>query len=242
MGDGKVPGGTERGGTLAGNGELECYINPAYAPTASVNPFSDANGILTISAKRTPDAIKPLIGGYNYTSGMLTTYSTFAQTYSYFEMRADMPNEQGAWPAFWLLPANGSWPPELDVLQMIGQDPNTANTTVHSDATGLHTVQSTAVKVPSTDGFHNYGVLWQADAITWYFDDVAVAHANTPADMHDPMYMLVNLAVGGIAGTPADGLPHGSDMKIDYIKAYSLDSAPLGTSATTLSTPSTSHA
>ncbi len=41
--------------------------------------------------------------------------------------------------------------------------------------------------------------------------------------MHDPMYMLVNLAVGGIAGTPRDGLADGSEMKVDYIKAYSLD-------------------
>jgi beta-glucanase (GH16 family) len=41
--------------------------------------------------------------------------------------------------------------------------------------------------------------------------------------MHDPMYMLVNLAVGGIAGTPSDGLVDGSQMKIDYIKAYQLD-------------------
>jgi beta-glucanase (GH16 family) len=227
----------EKGSTLPGNSELQWYINPSYQPTSSVHPFSVANGILTISAEPTPQAIKSQIDGYAYTSGLLTTHSSFAQTYGYFEIRADMPGEQGAWPAFWLLPEDGSWPPELDVVEMRGQDPNTVNVTVHSNETGQHTIQSTPVKVASTDGFHKYGVLWDQDQIVWYFDDVAVAHANTPSDMHDPMYMLVNLAVGGPAGTPTDGLPHGSDMKIDYIKAYSLaEHAATATTASHLTT------
>ncbi|HVJ42636.1 MAG TPA: family 16 glycosylhydrolase [Dongiaceae bacterium] len=239
--DAKFPWAPDKGGNLASNGELEWYVNPLYAPTASLNPFSVSNGVLTISADKTPDAMKSQVGGSGYTSGMLTTYSTFAQTYGYFEIRADMPSEQGAWPAFWLLPEDGSWPPELDVVEMTGQDSHTVQTTVHSDATGQHTKQGMNVQVPSTDGFHTYGVLWKADTITWYMDDVAIYQAATPADMHDPMYMLVDLAVGGIAGTPTDGLPNGADMKIDYIKAYSLNDAPVAAS-TSLATHSTSHA
>jgi len=240
--DAKFPYAPDKGGTLAGNGELEWYINPLYAPTKSVNPFSVSNGVLTISAEKTPDAIKSQISGYGYTSGVLTTHSTFAQTYGYFEMRADMPSEQGAWPAFWLLREDGTWPPELDVVEMTGQNPNTVGVTVHSEATGQHTTQGASVSVPSTDGFHTYGVLWQPDTITWYLDDVEIAHAPTPADMHDPMYMVVDLAVGGIAGTPADGLPHGSDMQIDYIKAYSLANAPISATNAALPSHSTAHA
>jgi len=41
--------------------------------------------------------------------------------------------------------------------------------------------------------------------------------------MHDPMYMIVNMAVGGMAGAPSDGLADGAEMNIDYIRAYSLD-------------------
>ncbi|MBP1884608.1 family 16 glycosylhydrolase [Sinorhizobium mexicanum] len=213
----------EKGSTLTGNGELQWYINPAYQPTASANPFSVNNGVLTITAAPASDAIQAEINGFDYTSGLLTTHSSFAQTYGYFEIRADMPDDQGVWPAFWLLPADGSWPPELDVVEMRGQDPNTMIATVHSNETGSQTSIASAVKVADTSGFHKYGVLWTEDEIVWYFDDVAVAHADTPSDMHEPMYMLVNLAVGGIAGTPADGLVDGAEMKIDYIKAYSLD-------------------
>jgi len=239
--DAKFPWAPTQGATLTGNNELQWYVNPAYAPTSSIKPFSDSNGVLTITANKTPDALKSAVGGYSYTSGMLSSYSTFSQTYGYFEMRADMPSEQGAWPAFWLLPESGAWPPELDVVEMIGQDPHTIQNTVHSDATGTHTKQGFNTEVGSTDGYHTYGVLWKADTITWYFDDVAVAQAATPSDMHDPMYMLVDLAVGGIAGTPTDGLPNGSSMKIDYIKAYSLNDSPVGTSSTTLASHTTTH-
>lgn len=234
--DAKAPYAPVSGSTLTGNNELEWYVNPAYAPTASLNPFSVSNGILTITAKDTPTALKPLVNGYNYTSGMLNTYSTFSQTYGYFEMRADMPSDKGVWPAFWLLPESGKWPPELDVVEMIGQDTHSIQTTVHSAATGTHTKVGSVNQVPSTDGFHTYGVLWQPDTITWYFDNTAIFQAATPADMHDPMYMIVNLAVGGIAGTPPNGLPNGSEMKIDYIKAYSLNDSPVVASAATSTT------
>ncbi len=213
----------EKGSTLSGNGELQWYINPSYEPTASANPFSVNNGVLTIKAAAASEAIQGEINGYDYTSGILTTHSSFAQTYGYFEIRADMPDDQGVWPAFWLLPADGSWPPELDVVEMRGQDPNTIIATVHSNETGSQTSIASAVKVSDTSGFHKYGVLWTEEEIVWYFDDAAIARADTPSDMHEPMYMLVNLAVGGIAGTPSDGLVDGAEMKIDYIKAYSLD-------------------
>ncbi|OOG61801.1 1,3-1,4-beta-glycanase [Sinorhizobium sp. A49] len=213
----------EKGATLAGNGELQWYINPTYQPTASANPFSVEDGVLTITAERATGSIQSEIDGYEYTSGMLTTYSSFAQTYGYFEMRADMPDDQGAWPAFWLLPADGSWPPELDVVEMRGQDANTVIATSHSNENGFHTLSRDAVQVADTDGFHEYGVLWTEDEIIWYFDDTEIARSDTPADMHEPMYMLVNLAVGGMAGTPDDDFIDGTEMKIDYIEAYSLD-------------------
>jgi beta-glucanase (GH16 family) len=52
---------------------------------------------------------------------------------------------------------------------------------------------------------------------------VEVAEAATPADMNKPMYMLVDLAVGGQAGAPPDHLATPAEMKIDYVRAYTLD-------------------
>ncbi|HEV2505989.1 MAG TPA: family 16 glycosylhydrolase [Mesorhizobium sp.] len=217
--------GAKNGSTLTSNGEKQWYIDHDYAATNSVHPVDVENGVLTITAARADDTIKPYINNYDYTSGLLNTYGSFAQTYGYFEIRADMPENHGVWPAFWLLPADGSWPPELDVVEMRGQDPNTVNVAAHSNETGSRTTVGSAVGVPDTEGFHNYGLLWTEDELVWYFDDTEIFRAQTPSDMHKPMYMLVNLAVGGAAGTPADGLATPAEMQVDYIRAYELNNA-----------------
>ncbi len=230
--------GAENGSTLTPNGEKQWYIDHEYGPTSSVNPFGVDDGVLTITAARAPDEIRPLINNYEYTSGLLTTHGSFSQTYGYFEMRADMPDNHGVWPAFWLLPADGSWPPEIDVVEMRGQDPNTVHVSAHSTQTGSHTKVGSAVNVPDTEGFHTYGLLWTKDELVWYFDDTEVFRADTPDDMHDPMYMLVNLAVGGIAGTPSDRLATLAEMQVDYIRAYQLDDVESLSDADRLATTS----
>ncbi len=213
--------------TLATNDEKEIYVSPyfrGHAGDFAVTPFtSNADGTLSIQAR--PSA-NPEIFGYQYTSGMISTQPTFAQTYGYFEMRAALPAAAGAWPAFWLLPADGSWPPELDVMETLSSDPRAAWTTEHSGLNGEHVASGQAAFVPDTaDGFHTYGVLWTATNLNWYIDGVEVFHTATPADMNKPMYMIANLALGGWGGVinPA-ALP--AEMKIDYIRAYSVATTP----------------
>jgi hypothetical protein len=121
------------GASLVGNGEQEWYINANYGPTAGVTPWTVANGVLTITAAPVDPAIKPLLGytdpslpalgSYNYTSGVITSAHSFSHEYGYFEMRAELPAGQGLWPAFWLLPTSGAWPPEIDVMEVLGNDP-----------------------------------------------------------------------------------------------------------------------
>ncbi|NIA68615.1 family 16 glycosylhydrolase [Pelagibius litoralis] len=215
--------GAPNGSTLPNNNELQWYIDHDYAPTAGVNPFSIEDGVLTITAAEAAPAIQPQIDGFEYTSGMLTSYETFAQTYGYFEIRADMPEAQGLWPTFWLLPADGGWPPELDVIELRGQNPHDLILTAHSEATGDHTIDGRVAHVADVGGFHDYGVLWGPEEIVWYYDGTEVGRTATPDDMHEDMYLIVNLAVGGIAGQPDAGQAILSDMKVDYIRAYSLD-------------------
>jgi beta-glucanase (GH16 family) len=219
--------------TLVSNDEKEIYTSPYFrgAPgTSTLNPFtSNADGTLTITAAPSAD---PNIFGYHYTSGMISTAPSFAQTYGYFEMKAELPSTAGAWPAFWLIPADGSWPPELDVMETLSSDPHADWTTWHSGVGGANTSNGVASYIPDTaDGFHTYGVLWTKTDLVWYVDGVEVFHQATPADMNKPMYMIANLALGGWGGAIDD--PHmPAQMKIDYIHAYSLAD---GTSTTVAS-------
>ncbi len=213
------------GRTLAGNGEKELYVDPTFKGTSSsslgLNPFSINNGVLTITEAPMPAADKAAAYNFNYTSGVLTTRESFAQTYGYFEAKMEVPAGQGTWPAFWLVRQDGTWPPELDVLEEYGD--NTATETIHTQQTGTHTSDGSGNYVPNADtSFHTYGVLWTPTTVTWYIDGAAVKQVATPADMNSPMYMIVNNAV--TSGTTDPNLT--SQLKVDYVRAYSLANVP----------------
>jgi beta-glucanase (GH16 family) len=200
--------------TLPTNHEAQYYSDSSVG----VDPFYLHDGVLDITATA---GSNPL--GLPYNSGVITTQNSFSQLYGYFEMRAQLPAGAGLWPAFWLLPADHSWPPELDVFEVLGSDPTTAFVGVHSVSTGAHTAVGSAVATADlSEGFHTFGVNWKPDIIQWYIDGVEVAEAPTPDDMHQPMYLIANLAVGGAGSWPgvADPSAFPATMSINYIHVY----------------------
>lgn len=214
-------------GTRPFNQEQQWYVR-ADQPDGSPlpNPFRVHDGILTITAAPSDLSLLQDLGDQPYTSGMVNTFHSFSQTYGYFEMRAELPAGQGFWPAFWLLPADGSWPPEIDVMEMLGHDPGTLYTTVHSLAPGQtpgnHTMsQGISAVADMSGGYHTYGVDWQPDTLTYYFDGQEIYCTPTPAGLDKPMYMIANLAVGGSWPGDADAsTPFPAQMNIDYMRAY----------------------
>ncbi|HKR87503.1 MAG TPA: glycoside hydrolase family 16 protein [Phenylobacterium sp.] len=209
--------------TLTSNHELQLYVDP-YMPIGvsggeaaqALDPFVVKNGVLDIVARPTPRGLTRALGGFAYTSGLITTQPSFSQTYGYFEMRARLPRGKGVWPAFWLLPADLSWPPEIDVMESIG-DPAEVYTTAHSNVDKTPTTKTEI----SSEGFHTFAVTWDRRNIVWYVDGREVKRQPTPSDMHKPMYMLANVAVGGDwPGAPDATTPFPARMSIDYIRAY----------------------
>jgi Ca2+-binding RTX toxin-like protein len=215
--------GTVASRTLAG--ESEVYMDADWAGTGTkalgVNPFSIDKGVLTITAAPTSADVLPYVDGHTYTSGLLTSKFTFSQQYGYFEIRAKLPDGAGMWPAFWLLPTDNSWPPELDVFEMLGSDPNVVYLTTHGSESGKNTSNQDRIVV-DTSQFHTYGVDWNSDRIIYYIDGVAVAEQPTPTVMNKEMYLLMNLAVGGTGswGGAPDAETGVGEMEIDYVKAY----------------------
>lgn len=228
------------------NGETGYYVDTENAgttgPAGATNPFSVSNGVLSITS--TPQSGLP--NGQTYATGVLSSMGTFEHTYGYYEVRAEMPGGSGFWPAFWLMRSDKAWPPELDVMEYSSRLPNEYATTLHwgTDSGGNHPYAQSFNKDLGdlSKGFHTYGVDWQADKITWYFDGKSVFSTDTPSDMHSPMYLLLNQAVG--SGNSWIGNPDGSTQqyKIDYVRVY--DSKPTGDtsvpSGTSTSTPTTS--
>lgn len=195
------------------------------------NNVSVSNGTLTLRAeKQTVDA--PNGQTYDYTSGMITTGPTtgtsnntrFSFKYGYMEMRAKVPAGQGLWPAFWTLPTDLDWPPEIDVFEILGNAPNVINMHYHyQNGTDNGGDNGKTWKGPNfSAGWHTYAVDWEPDAITWYVDGVERrTYTDTSHITSKPMYLLANLAVGGNwPGSPDDSTHFPALYQIDYIRVW----------------------
>jgi beta-glucanase (GH16 family) len=202
------------GCSLPSNGELQTYVN-VDGPLTTV-PWNAKDSILSLTA--TPDET------YGYLSGMLNTYGKFVRRYGYFEIRAKTPPGNGMWPAFWLLPADGAWPPEIDILEWLGRDPLTRYCGTHSNFASGKDSQAGTHPIPDASAdFHTYGCDWQADRISFYFDSELMSSVPTPSDMHVSMYMILNLAIGGgWAGPPDASTVFPSCLLVDYLAVYDL--------------------
>lgn len=218
--------------TLQSNAERQVYVDPLFTGSTNqslgLNPFVSKNGVLEIHADEVSAEMSKNLWGYQYTSGVITNKDTFSQQYGYFEVRAQVPSGQGLWPCIWLLPTSRAWPPEIDILESIG-DASVAYQTSHSNDGGFNTSNGTETLVfPTNDGFHTYGLSWKADQLVWYIDGQEVKRMATPSDMHQPMYMLINLGVGGSwPGDPDPATDVHAQMNVDFVHIYSYDSNTL---------------
>jgi beta-glucanase (GH16 family) len=187
------------------NGELQLYTRANVAV---------AGGDLTLSARR-----QSRVGWngkrYAYTSGMVMSGGRgargrrgFAFTYGRAEARIKVPRGAGLLPAFWLLPASGASRPEIDVMEILGGSPSVDRMHVHYAGTGGRT-DAAARNWTGPDfsaGWHTFAVDWEPHAITWSVDGVRRWRVTRPAAIpHQPMYLLLTLAVGGDFPGPPDG-------------------------------------
>ena len=209
------------------NEELQYYVDPA---THGINPFSIEDGILKITADRTPDGSS--FTELPYTSGVLTTEKSFSQQYGRFDARLKVPAGKGLWSAFWLLPSFAQWPegiavlPEIDVMEYLGHEKNIYHTTLHTNQTGKLTSHTYQQKRQSdlSNNFHVYSVVWNQKSVSWYLDGEHVAEHATPADYTRPVHFLLNLAVGGSwPGSPDSRTRFPVTYDIDYVKAFKPD-------------------
>jgi hypothetical protein len=187
---------------------------------------------LRITARATPK--KELKAAWNQPiqSGVLANYRTFGFTYGYTEARVIMPDVHGSWPAFWLLPNDKKWPPEIDVFELLnpasgkegGITKIHVNTHWWSKPAKGHAGKGGYVNLPNggkvTDP-HVYGVLWTKDYVAHYIDRQRVMVVPNPANepgvregVHKPMHLIFTLAMGGQWPGPVamDKLPTHMDI------------------------------
>lgn len=214
----------ETGCTNAGNFEQQWYTE---------SQVGVKDGALVLTAVKEPVAVS--VNGsakeFLYRSGMVNSgagatddKARWAGTYGYFEARIKVEKGQGIWPAFWLLPTDRAWPPEIDVMEFLGGKPGEILQTVHwAAADGQHQKSDFVVKGNEdySNAWHTYAVDWKPSGIDWYIDGVktrSYTGANVP---NKPMEVILNLAVGGLLPGNADGsTPFPREMRVDYVRVF----------------------
>ena len=176
------------------------------------------DGILILRAER-KDREK-----FPFASGMVATHGKFSQRYGWFEARLKLPQGKGLWPAFWLLPENKKWPPEIDIMEHKGRLPDRVWLTLHLPQPGTWRPKSDSkewVGPDFTADFHTFALEWEPEGIRWYVDGIQRHH--TAAGSPDvPMYLILNLAVGGDwDGDPDATTPFPAEMLVDWVRVYS---------------------
>ena len=156
--------------------------------------------------------------------------------YGRVDIRAKLPSTQGIWPALWMLGNNidaVDWPAcgEIDMLEMLGHEPNKIYATMHWGATvALHQSKGTNyVLSPGSfdQQFHVYSMDWDADGIKIYIDDLlyftgkATDVLGSPNPFNDNFFFIFNIAVGGDwPGAPDNTTVFPQRMVVDYIRMF----------------------
>lgn len=225
---------------LWSNREKQVYVDRDFLGLA-IDPFDIEDGILTIEARplnaaarnavaaelsRLPENLgSTSLSKLRYSSGMISSRGRFAQRYGYFEMRARWSVGKGLWPAFWLLPEGGGWPPEIDIFEAHGDK---GEISFHSLHLGQGRSTTERAKVPlNDDEFHTFGALWLPHRIDYFFDDLKVATIPVLEDIEEPMFLVANLAIGGAwPGDPDENTRFPARLEIDHIRVWSIEPIP----------------
>lgn len=170
-----------------------------------------------------------------YLTAGVTSRGKHAFAYGKVEIRARFKSAQGAWPALWMLGAEGGWPAcgEIDLMEHLNFD-DIVYQTVHSeytltiDKTGTPKKGSTAGI--SRDDWNTYGCEWDEDRIVFFVNgEPSHTYPRVPEKgpeqwpFNRPFYFILSMQIGGswVNGsgpTNPDHYPAG--MEIDYVRVY----------------------
>jgi beta-glucanase (GH16 family) len=206
------------------NNELGCYL-PANVTLSG--------GFLTIESlvqSQVCGDSTHAASSWNYTSGMIQ-WNSLHFTYGTIEYRAKMPGGSGPWPAIWLLGYNCqasniisadniapcNWPvpgsDEIDMTEILGGT-TTVNQQIH---TGSHNDGCGATTTDVSQNYHVYDLVWSPGSMVWKIDGKTTCTINQSYVPSTPMFLIINTAIGGAAGTPVNST-FPQSMSVDYVK------------------------
>lgn len=173
-------------------------------------------------------------------SGMRESAKSYALLHGYVEARVLTKPHVGNFPAFWMMPMDmtGGWPTcgEIDIWETIDER-NSSWHTVHSNWTynlkKTGQPRSTFEFACTQDGeWHTYGLLKEADKLTWYVDGEEVfsyAKSTNQSDLGQgqwpydkAFHLILNQSVGRGEWAAHYDPDFVYETRFDWVRAYEL--------------------
>ncbi|MEM9888669.1 MAG: glycoside hydrolase family 16 protein [Bacteroidota bacterium] len=194
------------------------------------------NGRLVIDAK-----VQEKLGR-NYTSGKISSRNKFHLKYGRVELRLKTAATFGTQTVFWLLhdacdgvhPCIGNWPPEIDVIEVLGKVPDEVHQVIHYSTSKKgrwpnwdfsSTITPLSAAASPSSSFHTYAMEWDTNTVRWYIDDrltkTWTANNENSFSPDESMFLIFNIAVGGDwAGLPNEQAIWPQQAYLDWVRVY----------------------
>lgn len=193
------------------------------------------DGLLRLSVAPNPPGFNDPNGwGRTRTGGIIASGrpggSGFAAQYGYFEARMMLPAGAGTWPAFWMLPTDNlvskqDIVAEIDAMEHYGNNPLGVCHTTHSWGNPVKQGQADCnFRRWATDqealSWHTFGVSVEPTRIRYFVDGVQVASAPQVGGGDDPMFWMLDLALGGGYPVGLGSTQDRAELYVDWVRVW----------------------
>ena len=203
----------------SGNGEAQYYL--------------PSNATVSSGSMRLTSRLDGSIPGFSYTSSMVQ-WPTFNFQYGTLEIRAKLTGGTGPWPSFRLVgtncqqtnmsqagasgPCNPTQPgsDEIDVASILNSNVFAVNQQIHS---GVNNAGCLPSATDVSANWHTYGLVWSPGSLEWKIDGATTCTVTTGVPS-TPMFLLMNVAMGGSGGGAINGATLPQPMDVDYVRLY----------------------
>ena len=224
------------------SGKTACFEN-------SPNNVSVGNGYLSLTARKeaAPFTCTDPLGSFTtqYTSGTITSFNMFEQTYGRFEVSAKVPTATiaGLQSSLWLYPQTmtyGPWPAsgEIDLAEVYSRYADRAIPYIHYYYNGWTTNHTTNTNVVTnnncfinTGQFNDYVVEWTPTTITMIYNGKTClidhwkprAPEVAPEPFNEPFFINLTQALGvGTNTFNARTTPLPATTEIQYVRVWQM--------------------
>jgi beta-glucanase (GH16 family) len=165
--------------------------------------------------------------GNRYTCGAVNTQGKFEHAFGYYVARCKLPQQEGHWPAFWLMCPGvttvgneGRDGTEIDIIEVPWRD-GRLTSNLHWDGYGKdHKTAGTKFKRPGImQGWHTFGLLWLPTEYVFYVDGQETWRTSAGGVSQVPEYVKLTEEIGAWGGKiQKASLP--DYFEVDYVRVY----------------------